>query len=56
MSISKKNNLRASIYFNESYYIIITLSKSGIYFMDLKKGYKILSKDSFDRELGLFTK
>ncbi|MGK5744864.1 contact-dependent growth inhibition system immunity protein [Proteus mirabilis] len=48
MSISKKNTLRASVYFNNDYYIITTLSKIGIYLIDFKKGYKVLSKDPFD--------
>lgn len=52
MSISKKNNSRANVYFNNYYYIIITLSKSGIYLMDFKKGYKVLSKDPLDADLG----
>ncbi|HGW5157618.1 TPA: hypothetical protein ACNIIQ_001077 [Proteus mirabilis] len=52
MSISKKNTLRASVYFNNDYYIITTLSKIGIYLIDFKKGYKVLSKDPFDADLG----
>ncbi|WCG91414.1 contact-dependent growth inhibition system immunity protein [Proteus terrae] len=56
MSISKKNNSRANVYFNNDYYIIITLSKSGIYLMDFKKGYKVLSKDPLDADLSFFTK
>ena len=56
MSISKKNNSRANVYFNNDYYIIITLSKSGIYLMDFKKGYKVLSKDPLDADLGFFTR
>ncbi|HGN0351462.1 TPA: contact-dependent growth inhibition system immunity protein [Proteus mirabilis] len=56
MPISKKNNLRASVYFNNDYYIITTLSKSGIYLIDFEKGYKVLSKDPFNADLGFFTR
>ncbi|MER1736557.1 contact-dependent growth inhibition system immunity protein, partial [Proteus mirabilis] len=52
----KGNKLRASIYYNDTYYFLLTFSGHSIYIMDLKKGYKVLPNDIIDDELGYYAK
>ncbi len=52
----KGNKLRASVYYNDTYYFLLTFSGHSIYIMDLKKGYKVLPNDIIDDELGYYAK
>ena len=52
----KNNKLRASVYYNDAHYILLTFSGHSIYIMDLKKGYKVLPNDILDEELGYYAK
>ncbi|ODQ07385.1 MULTISPECIES: contact-dependent growth inhibition system immunity protein [Enterobacterales] len=52
----KNNKLRASVYYNDTHYILLTFSGHSIYIMDLKKGYKVLPNDLLDAELGYYAK
>ena len=53
---SKYYNLYADIYFNNDYYIIVTISGCYIHFMDFKNGYNILSNDITNTKLGYYAK
>ncbi|MBG2712306.1 contact-dependent growth inhibition system immunity protein [Proteus columbae] len=53
---SKYYNLYADIYFNNDYYIIVTISGYYIHFMDFKNGYNILSNDITNTKLGYYAK
>ncbi|HEJ9439986.1 TPA: CdiI family contact-dependent growth inhibition immunity protein [Proteus mirabilis] len=53
---SKYYNLYADVYFNNDYYIIVTISGCYIHFTDFKYGYKILSNDITNAELGYYSK
>lgn len=53
---SKCYNLYADIYFNNDYYIIVTISGYYIHFMDFKNGYNILSNDITNTKLGYYAK
>ncbi|WP_066753619.1 contact-dependent growth inhibition system immunity protein, partial [Proteus myxofaciens] len=50
------NELRVNVYFNGDYYIVVTLSDIGIFFMDFKKGYNIFNKNINNIYLGFHTK
>ncbi|MEQ4923432.1 contact-dependent growth inhibition system immunity protein [Proteus hauseri] len=52
----KNNKLRASVYYNDTHYILLTFSGHSIYIMDLKKGYTVLPNHIIEAELGHYAK